>query len=180
MGRSLFNPSYICRRTDILALVPQSAIKELDIGCSVGALGREIKARKSAIVFGIEIEPDMDEVAESKLDKVYWGDVESLNLPELLGDMTFDCNIFGDDLEHLKDPRTVLTDLTEHLDREGDVIASKPNLRHYTTILSLLSGYWPYRDRGIHDRIHLRFFALENITEMFEDAGLRILKFRRT
>ena len=60
------------------------------------------------------------------------------------------------------------------------VVASLPNIRHYTTIRTLMfQGYWPYRARGIHDRTHLRFFTLRNIRELFASSGLSIRKLDR-
>ncbi len=66
------------------------------------------------------------------------------------------------------------------LSADGVVVASLPNIRHFTTIRTLLfQGYWPYRDRGIHDRTHLRFFTLRNIRELFASSGLTIRKIDR-
>ncbi len=62
----------------------------------------------------------------------------------------------------------------------GLIVASIPNVRHYSTIFSLVvRGYWPYRDRGIHDKTHLRFFTLKNIKELFLDANLDIISIVR-
>jgi hypothetical protein len=38
----------------------------------------------------------------------------------------------------------------------------------------VVKARWPYRNRGIHDRTHLRFFTLKNIREMLHDSGLEI------
>ena len=38
----------------------------------------------------------------------------------------------------------------------------------------LIRGEWEYRDRGILDRTHLRFFTIKSIREMVEDAGFEI------
>src|SRR3990172_1078180 len=57
---------------------------------------------------------------------------------------------------------------------------SIPNVRHLSTIKELLfKGKWPYRERGIHDKSHLRFFTLKNIIELFEGAGLEVITIRR-
>lgn len=74
-----------------------------------------------------------------------------------------------------ENPWDVLKSTTSFLDNQGVVIASVPNVRHYTTITNFLfKGYWPYRERGIHDRTHLRFFTLRNIRELFQYAHLSI------
>lgn len=175
-----FNPSYVGSRDDILALVPDDARTVLDVGCSAGALGEAIKRRQATQVWGVELDPAMARVAAGKLDRVIVTDVEGLDLAEHAGGTTFDCICFADLLEHLRDPWGLLERSVKHLSPAGTVVASIPNIRHYSTLAALLfRGYWPYRDRGIHDRTHLRFFTLRNIRELFAGAGLQIVDLRR-
>lgn len=176
-----FNPSYIGVRNDILNLIPDNANKVLDVGCSIGVLGEQIKQRnKNVEVKGIEFDEQMAEVAKKKFDKVIVGDVEDINVTNVLLPNYFDCIIFADILEHLKNPWDILKNTANLLNDRGVVIASIPNVRHYSTIISLLfKGYWPYRERGIHDRTHLRFFTLRNIRELFQYANLNIERIER-
>lgn len=173
-----FNRSYTGRRNDVLKLVPEKATKVLDVGCSVGILGEAIKNKcPEAEVKGIELHQQMAEIARQKLDDVIVADVESLQPTECFKKNEFDCIIFADVLEHLRDPWKVLKDFSEVLNENGTVVLSIPNVRHYTTVFSLLFlGRWPYRSRGIHDRSHLRFFTLKSITELLDHAGLKITK----
>jgi 2-polyprenyl-3-methyl-5-hydroxy-6-metoxy-1,4-benzoquinol methylase len=175
-----FHPSYIGPRPDVLELVPRDARDVLDVGCSAGALGEGIKARNGARVTGIEADPLMAEEARRKIDRVIVGDVEALDLAAELGEVRFDCIVLADVLEHLRDPWRVLRDLVARLETGGSVVASLPNVRHHSTLRTLaLRGYWPYRDRGIHDTTHMRFFALRNVRELFAQAGLHIETLRR-
>jgi len=175
----MFNPSYVGPREDILRLVPAGVSRVLDVGCSVGTLGLALRER-GARVTGVELDPRMGAAARQRLDEVHIGSVEDEALFEGLGESTFDCIIFADLLEHLIDPWSALERFAERLAPDGVVVASLPNIRHYTTIRTLLfQGYWPYRDRGIHDRTHLRFFTLRNIRELFDSSGLTIRKLDR-
>ena len=175
-----FNPSYIGMRNDILNLIPDNVSKVLDIGCSIGALGKQIKQKYNVEVVGLEVNKEMASIAKNNVDKVIIADVEALNFNHYFPAGYFDCIIFADILEHLKDPWSVLTNINDMLSGKGVVIASIPNIRHYTTIMELIvKGYWPYRKRGIHDRTHLRFFTLKNIMEMFRNSGLKIDKIER-
>ena len=176
-----FNPSYIGERNDILNLIPDNANKVLDVGCSIGVLGEQIKQRnKDVEVNGVEFDEQMAEVAKKKFDKVIVGDIDDINVTNVLLPNYFDCIIFADILEHLKNPWDILKNTANLLDDRGIVIASIPNVRHYSTIISLLfKGYWPYRERGIHDRTHLRFFTLRNIRELFQYANLNIERIER-
>ena len=175
------NPSYIGRRDDILCLIPNNINKVLDVGCSIGVLGEQIKRRNNNVeVIGIETDEKMAKVAKEKMDRVIMGDIERINLTDYFTPNYFDCIIFADVLEHLKDPWVVLKGTTNFLTDSGFVIISIPNVRHYTTIFNLLfRGNWPYRERGIHDKNHLRFFTFKNIQKMFFNAGLNIIKVKR-
>lgn len=177
----MFNSSYIGARNDILSLIPDNVSKLLDIGCSIGVLGEQIKQRnKNVEVNGVEFDEQMAEVAKKKFDKVIVGDIEDINVTNVLLPNYFDCIIFADILEHLKNPWDILKNTANLLNDRGVVIASIPNVRHYSTIISLLfKGYWPYRERGIHDRTHLRFFTLRNIRELFQYANLNIERIER-
>ena len=171
----MFNPSYTGPRQDILRLVPEGVSRVLDVGFSVGTLGQAIRERDGAEVVGVELDERMAEEARGRLNAVHVANVEDEALIGRLGEAPFDCIIFADLLEHLVDPWTALSRYVERLAPDGVVVASLPNIRHYTTIRTLLfSGYWPYRDRGIHDRTHLRFFTLRNVRELFASAGLTI------
>jgi len=175
-----FNLSYLSLRRDILSLIPDNLERVLDIGCSTGTVGEAIKQRSNAEVVGIEIEEQMAEVAKEKLDEVIVGDIEKINLADHFSANCFDCIIFADTLEHLKNPWDVLKNATGLLSDNGVIIASIPNVRHYTTIANLLfRAYWPYRERGIHDKTHLRFFTLKNIRELLRFANLEIVSIKR-
>lgn len=176
-----FNPSYIGQRDDILTLIPDNISKVLDVGCSTGVLGDQIKRKNNNVeVVGIEFDEKMAKIAKKNLDKVIIGDIENINLADSFPPNYFDCIIFADILEHLKNPWEILKSSAKFLNDRGVVIASIPNVRHYSTITNLLfKGYWPYRERGIHDRTHLRFFTLRNIRELFQYANLSIERIER-
>lgn len=180
MKQNDFNPSYIGGRNDIFEFIPEIIERVLDVGCSIGALGEQIKRKTFAEVIGIEVDEKMAREAESRLDRVINADIEELDLKKALAAQAFDCIIFADVLEHLKDPQKILKDLAAFLKEDGIIIACIPNVRHYSTLMSLIfKGTWPYRDRGIHDRTHLRFFCLKNIRELFAGAGLQIKQLKR-
>ena len=129
---------------------------------------------------GVELDPTTAELARPHLYAIAVVDIGDVLDRGSLGNATFDCILLADVLEHLVDPWTILRRLTDHLEPQGIVVTSLPNVRHYTTLLSLLVGKrWPYRDRGIHDRTHLRFFAQRNLAELFQSAGLTITSLRR-
>ncbi len=175
------NPAYVGPRPDVAALIPEGCRRFLDLGCATGALGELIKRSGQGIsVVGIELDPDMATAARERLDRVIAGDILAVLTSNTLAEERFDCIIAADVLEHLLDPWTVVGALSDLLTDQGVVIASIPNIRHYTTLRTLLvRKHWPYRDRGIHDRTHLRFFAQRNVERLFKRAGFHIDRLKR-
>lgn len=174
-----FNPAYVGMRPDIMELIPKSTGSVLDVGCSNGRVGAEIKLAFGARVTGIETSAEMALVAAKHLDHVIVGDVEMPTIQHQLEGKTFDAIICADVLEHLRDPWVALEHLRSHIRLGGVLIASIPNIRHIDTLFNLaVRGKWPYRDRGIHDRTHLRFFTRSNIVDLFTGAGYNIVEIK--
>ncbi len=161
------------QRSDVADLIPGICDRVLDVGCGYGGLGRNLRARGVAQVFGVEINPD----AGSQLAGVYadyWiGDVEQVNLPDSIED--FDCIVFADVLEHLRDPWGTLTRYLQRLKPGGYVVVSIPNVRNIALIYNLVvRGQWRYEESGLLDRTHLRFFTRKEIMALFSVADLDI------
>jgi hypothetical protein len=59
----------------------------------------------------------------------------------------------------------------------GIVIASIPNVRYFGNLYELLlKKDWEYKDSGILDTTHLRFFTKLSMKRMFEDAGYELIR----
>ncbi|MEM2618596.1 MAG: class I SAM-dependent methyltransferase [Candidatus Hadarchaeales archaeon] len=152
--------------------------KVLDVGCSTGFLARLFK-KNGCYVCGIEIDREAAEIAKKYCDKIIVKDVEQIkNLPYPPG--FFDVIVYGDVLEHLKRPDLVLLNLRKYLTPKGIVIASIPNIAYWGIRLKLLFGKFDYRERGILDPGHLRFFTKTSIIQLFKDAGFKIIKIGAT
>lgn len=159
-------------RRDVEALVPKDVLKILDVGCGEGILGRRLLAKGAREVFGIELTPNVCEIAKENLTGAICGNIEKIDLP--FDEGYFDCMIFADVLEHLIDPQSMLKKLTKNLSDSGVIIASIPNVRYYGIISMLAQGRWKYEDFGILDKTHLRFFTKIEIDTLFRDAGYEI------
>ena len=164
---------YENERPEVAALVDESALTVLDVGCGSGVLGARLKkAVPRRRVFGIEYVPQIAETAIPKLDGIVVGDVLQIELP--FEKNMFDCIIFADVLEHLASPERVLERLKPFLRKNGTIVCSIPNMRHYTVILKLLKHGWRYEEFGHFDRTHLRFFSLDSMKELLAGAGFRL------
>ena len=161
------------RRSEIAALVPP-AKRLLDVGCSSGGFGYELRASgvDVAETWGIEPDPGAAAAAADHFDHVVTG----LYPDALPAGERFDVVAFNDVLEHLEDPWTALTyTRDEVLEPGGYVVASIPNVRYLPVLADLaLRGRWTYTDTGTLDRTHLRFFTRETIEDMFARAGFQV------
>jgi len=168
-------PAYYCNaRPEVADLVPEGARRILDVGCGAGELGRVLKGRAGRVVVGIEAHPAAAAAARQVLDEVLEVDLDTLEvLP--WPDGSFDCVICADILEHLREPARLLPLFHRLLAPDGRLVMSVPNVRHAAVLVPLLvHGRWQYRDEGILDRTHLRFFTIEQLAEMLLAAGFSI------
>jgi methionine biosynthesis protein MetW len=152
----------------LLDAVPDGA-RVLDVGCAEGYLAAALKERGCAVV-GVEADPVAAERARAVCDAVVVGDVER---PETRARVEgrFDVALFGDVLEHLRDPEGVLRWAATVAPR---AVVSLPNIAHWTARRQLLRGRFPREDHGLFDRTHLRFFTRASARELVASAGLSV------
>jgi 2-polyprenyl-3-methyl-5-hydroxy-6-metoxy-1,4-benzoquinol methylase len=163
-------------RPELRALVPIEARRVLDVGCGGGALGATLKAeRPGCEVVGLEGFPEAAARARGRLDDVLCLDLDSLEaLPPDAG--KFDALVFGDVLEHLRDPLRLLRTLLPALADDGVLVLSIPNVKHWTVLYPLLvKDRWTYEDAGLLDRTHVHFFTGATVAEMLRELGLDLV-----
>jgi SAM-dependent methyltransferase len=156
---------------DLLGLIPLTARTVLDVGCGTGALGmayRRLNPR--ARLLGIEVDSDAASIAAERLDDVATVDVETDPLPFDASDL--DCVVYGDVLEHLREPWPVISHHAAALGRDGTLLICVPNVEHWSFIERLLRGTWDYDAAGLFDRTHLRWFSLDSMRRGLLAAGL--------
>jgi glycosyltransferase involved in cell wall biosynthesis/ubiquinone/menaquinone biosynthesis C-methylase UbiE len=149
----------------------------LEIGTATGYLSEAFSQRGIAVV-GVELDPDMAALARPHCERLIVGDIEALDVATL--GHSFDAIVFGDVLEHLKDPWKTLERLTACLAPGGHVIVSLPNVAHWLLRLRLLFGRFDYEPRGPMDQTHLRFFTRKTAISLLRQAGLRLGATRST
>jgi SAM-dependent methyltransferase len=99
-------------------------------------------------------------------------DVETMDIDKL---SRYDAIVFGDVLEHLRDPRAVLEKLSSRLKPGGKILMSLPNIANIWVRLNLLFGHFNYRSVGILNESHLRFFTWKTAQQLVADSGLDIV-----
>jgi methionine biosynthesis protein MetW len=161
-------------RPELRALVPATARRVLDVGCGAGALGAALREERGAEVAGLELSPDAAARARERLDAVVEADLDLLEeLP--FEPASFDAMVFGDVLEHLRDPHRLLRVLRPWLADGGALVCSIPNVGHWSVVLPLLvQDRWPYADAGLLDRTHVHFFTLTEAEAMLGECGFAL------
>ncbi|HUZ62590.1 MAG TPA: methyltransferase domain-containing protein, partial [Acetobacteraceae bacterium] len=102
--------------------------------------------------------------------------VHIVDLNDTLPDVGMpDLVLLLDVLEHLADPLKLLSAITSIMAPHATVIVSVPNIAHLSvSIPLLLRGEFTYRDAGILDRTHLRFFVRDSAIGLLNAAGLQV------
>ncbi|AKG22277.1 class I SAM-dependent methyltransferase [Calothrix sp. 336/3] len=145
----------------------------IDFGCATGYFAK-LLAAKNCQVTGIELNPKAAKMAEKYCEKVIVADLDYISLEDILSSQIFDVAVFGDILEHLRNPWKVLTEIRNFLNPDGYIVASIPNIAHGAVRLNLLQGKFEYTNLGILDDTHLRFFTRETIYDLLEKSGYLI------
>ncbi len=150
----------------------------LDIGCGDGYFGAEL-AKSGNRITGID---DRVTPANDVFERYFTADLDSGIAPmvEQLQGKRFDRVLLLDVLEHLKTPETILEQVHGVLKREGSVIVSLPNIANIVVRIMLLFGQFNYRQRGLLDRTHLRFFTRKSARRLLEENGYKIEQERET
>lgn len=157
---------YMFPRPEVLNLVPTHTKRLLELGCGMGAMAINLKEKYNCEVIGIEIDSTVAEFAKHNLDTVYSADVEQFDLSKL---GKFDCIVCADVLEHLRDPWKIVKELSNLLNVGGQLVISLPNIANIEIIKELLQADFSYRDAGLLDRTHLRFFTRKTMRTLFPE-----------
>ncbi len=168
-------PATDIHNVQVLDAVPVGVRKVLEVGTGTGALAREIRKKCPGVEYvGVEISADYRDAAEDWCDRVYLENFEQASESLISEMVNADVVIFADVLEHLIDPWASLARIRAVLPAHARIIASIPNIQHWSIQYRLLAGDFRYADVGLLDRTHLRFFTRQTMLEMFASTGYRV------
>ncbi len=146
----------------------------LDVGCNEGYFGFN-NIEKSNNYYGIDIMDESLEVASKKYTAVEIYNLEQLK--DLNFKVKFDYIIYGDVLEHIKNPEEVIKFFTKkYLKDEGKVIISLPNVANWQIRFNLLFGKFDYTEIGILDNTHLKLYTFKSAQELIKRVNLKVKK----
>jgi len=147
----------------------------LEIGAGPGSITKHLYEPGKCHITALERDGEAIKKLTPYCYAVYQADLNDASWPELLNKETFDVIVAADVLEHLYNPWGTLDQMKSLLRDDGYIVISLPHAGHCAIMASLINGDFEYRDWGLLDRTHIRFFGIKNIIELFEGAGLKIV-----
>jgi len=164
-------------RREVLPFLPrrEAGLRVLDVGCGTGATTAMLRTERAvAFAAGIELAPEAAANARPHFDVLFETTVEAADLETAIAPASLDVVFCLDILEHLSDPWAAVRRFSALLAPGGRLIVSVPNIRNYRFLFNLaVRGDFRYRDFGLLDRTHLRFFTFETACELATSGGLR-------
>lgn len=154
---------------------PEKALRILDIGGGGGVNAVALKKHLNAEVCGvIDISEDAIANADPETDLAVCGNIEDPDILERAFEThgPFDLVMCLDVLEHLVDPWRVVARLHKLMPMDGVLVSSIPNVQNYRGIYRTITGTWNYRDSGLFDRTHLRYFGRASMMQLLTGTGL--------
>lgn len=154
-----------------------SSKRVLEVGCGPGSITKLMAEYGHCRVTALELDPEAITKVAPYCEAIMQADLNSSEWPCLLdGVEAFDVVVAADVLEHLYDPWTTLRQMIPLINSHGYLVISLPHVGHAAVVSCLINGNFEYRDWGLLDRTHIRFFGLKNIEELFAQADLKIIE----
>ena len=143
---------------------PKSKI--LVLGCGPGYECKVLKKIGHEVV-GVDINPEMLELAKPSCDEVYRADVTK-RFP--FKARSFDCCLAFELIEHLAFVDNFIKECKRVLKENGILILSTPSQSYWKNRLKVLLG------KDILSDEHPRLFTPESLTEKLREHGFRVIK----
>lgn len=154
----------------IAAQIPKGG-RVLDVGCGSGVVSAIVQKLAGCELTGIEPDHERVVLARQRGLNVIEG---FFTLEKCSGLGPFDAIIFADVLEHMSNPGSIILIAKQLLARDGCIVASVPNIAHWSVRFDLIRGRFKYEDCGIMDATHLRWFTHDSLKEFFERLGFEV------
>ena len=113
-------------------------------------------------------------LAQPHYRRIEVANLDTCDLPTLFAGERYDYIVCADVLEHLVDPGRVLDAAQQLLKPQGRLMISVPNAAYAGLIGELMAGEFRYREEGLLDRTHLRFFTRASLSRFVEERGWHV------
>ena len=171
-----FDPSSETAPANVVRMVGKNK-RVLEIGCGPGSITKVLAQQENCQITGLELDLEAIKKVTPYCVQVMQADLNSSDWPNLVSDKEkFDVIVAADVLEHLYDPWKALQRMVPFINANGYLVISLPHVGHAAVISCLINGDFEYRNWGLLDRTHIRFFGLKNIEALFAQANLKIIE----
>lgn len=143
----------------------------LDLGTGSGALGQYLREHSGCTVDGLTINAEEADLARPHYRRVEVANLEQPDWGSMFAGGQYDFIVCADVLEHLREPEQALRTCSGLLAPQGTILISVPNAAYSGLVAELLEGDFTYRDEGLLDRTHLRFFTRRSLQQFLEAEG---------
>jgi ubiquinone/menaquinone biosynthesis C-methylase UbiE len=157
--------------TVLIKLDQFSFNKLLDVGCGTGNLLALIFSKYDVQIAGVDLSPDMLEIARKKLGEktdLRLGDSEYLPFD----DESFDVVICTDSFHHYPHPKNALTEFRRVLHPKGRIIIADPYAP--TPIRQIFNLIMPHTHEG-----DVKMYSEYNIRKLLENTGFNTIEWEK-
>lgn len=165
---------YSQTRGEVAQFLPARYEKVLEIGCGAGNFRANLD--ENCEYWGVEPVRAVAAEAEKHLTKVLNGTFDEVY--EQLPDDYFDLVICNDVIEHIADTDDFLKNVKAKMTKDSYIVGSIPNVRELNNLIGMLfKKDWEYKEAGILDKTHLKFFTEKSLKKTFKANGFTIENF---
>ncbi len=170
------NQYYANHRPEMLGFLPDKYNNVLEVGCGKGLFFKSIK-KPEGVSWGCEPNIESAEVAKSLFDRVVVGNYK--DVCDQFPDNFFDLIICNDVIEHMVDYNYFFSNVKTKMTNSGYIIGSVPNFRYINNLREILiEKDWKYKESGILDETHLRFFTKKSLIRVLLSHRYKIIDIR--
>lgn len=161
------------KRPEMDYFITTTPRRTIEFGCGNGGFSELLKQKYKCEAWGVDIDPDSVKNAEKVIDKAICGD--AYEIIEILPEKHFDYVICNDFIEHIYSPEKFFKNLRKCLTDDAVLVCSLPNVRYFNHFKRyFFMKDWKYREEGILDNTHLRFFTKRSMKRSINEWGFQI------
>lgn len=161
-------------RSEVARFLPDRYEKVLEIGCGEGGFRGNLK--EICEYWGVEPVKSVADAASRRLFKVLNGTFDQVSGE--LPDDYFDLIICNDVIEHIADTDGFFAGIKGKMKPDASLVGSIPNVRFFGNLRELLlERDWRYKEEGILDKTHLRFFTKKSLQRVFAENDFIVEEF---
>lgn len=162
---------YAMQRPEIAKLIVGTPKTVLEIGCAAGCFKKNFSWPVE--YHGVEPDRNAADAARRSGIVIYEGFYDAV--AKTIPDGHFDLIVCNDVIEHMADPWAFLRSASAKLTPDGKIIGSIPNVRFIGVLIDMLIRRdWRYRERGVLDSTHLRFFTIRSFCRLMRECGYTV------